>query len=120
MLLLTRASILFYYVYDILWVLLYCIIILQEPHWCKRQRNRMRSDAAQIIALSQSSVIMAPTHQGLTNQHTLPIVTSLGTMGSSNLVTSLVGEDTQAQLTPTRSPVLAPQAVVVYKERTAL
>ena len=76
---------------------------LQELNWCKKQRNRMRTDAAQIIARSFS---------GDADVDDFPRVE-----GASSLVTSLVKDISIPQKSP-HSPQQS--AEVVYRERTAL
>ena len=75
----------------------------QGMNWCKKQRNRMRSDAAQIIAMSVSWD--AKDHS--------PVIDE-----ASSLVTSLVKDISTPQGTPSHSPQQS--AEVVYRERTAV
>ena len=78
----------------------------------------MRSDAAQIIALSQTQM----NESGEPNLMSVatPLEGSVVTSLNGSLVTSLVSDVASPQLTPSHSANNGHPAVVVYKERTAL
>ncbi|XP_037778450.1 uncharacterized protein LOC119575094 isoform X4 [Penaeus monodon] len=71
--------------------------IYEKPHWSKRRRNRMRSDAAAVIALSKSrGRLLSPSPQ----------------------VTAQTSTSVAAQ--PDTAALVENEAVIVYDERTAL
>ncbi|XP_066949516.1 uncharacterized protein [Macrobrachium rosenbergii] len=87
--------------------------IYEKPHWSKRRRNRMRSDAAAVIALSKSrGRLMSPGPQS-----------SIGG-ASSSAGSHPSGVPNSSSTHPPSSPDTAAlvnnEAVIVYDERTAL
>ncbi|KAK8733319.1 hypothetical protein OTU49_006580 [Cherax quadricarinatus] len=70
--------------------------IYEKPNWSKRRRNRMRSDAAAVIALSKSrGRLLSPGPQA-------------------------VGQAAAAAAQPDTAALVENEAVIVYDERTAL
>ncbi|XP_050735985.1 histone H3.v1-like [Eriocheir sinensis] len=96
--------------------------IYEKPHWSKRRRNRMRSDAAAIIALTKSrGRLMSPAHpaprpHSLAGPATAPAAPPGVTPGSG-----AAGAGTATAPQPADTAALVEnEAVVVYDERTAL
>ncbi|XP_042216182.1 uncharacterized protein LOC121862172 [Homarus americanus] len=70
--------------------------IYEKPNWSKRRRNRMRSDAAAVIALSKSrGRLLSPSPQ-------------------------VAGQAAAAATPPDTAALVENEAVIVYDERTAL
>ncbi|KAK7068961.1 hypothetical protein SK128_002489 [Halocaridina rubra] len=92
--------------------------IYEKPHWSKRRRNRMRSDAAAVIALSKSQGrLLSPV---INPSSVVP--SSEQEDATSNSTVSREEEETPRKnsLSNEASALVSDEAVIVYNERTAL